>query len=451
MTVSQVNAEHITVECKCGKRLKAPASAVGKKAKCPKCGNVMRIEAPPPPPPPEEPGEGEFGLDALYEVAAKEERVAASQEGQATAAMRCPSCGSGVEAGAVICVSCGYDFRTNRKVAPKAETVVESKKFGWFGGGAKKDKPVDKMAPQGSFFVGVAACAAFALVGAMIWVTIAYFTDRQFGIVAMGVGALAGLGMQIGQKGFSKLGGAVAAGMTLLAIIAANVAYFVLVVAVAVASVDVDEDFEAEAAKYDSRVVENLTRENLKAAGVNTGSDENDEDEDDLTDAAWEAYEQKYNAARREAVEKLKKMPKAEYDKLVKKLDEDEVRDQLVGRLTSVVLKERSVPDWASDYDLHYKSAQEEAEKRVAAMTPADQKKELQRLSDQADKELREEIAKARAERAAKGESDEDAPGAAQAGFFLVLLLLIFGWKSILFVILGMFFAYRTAAGSVHG
>jgi NAD-dependent DNA ligase len=31
----------ISVQCKCGKRLKAPQAAVGRKAKCPNCGNVV--------------------------------------------------------------------------------------------------------------------------------------------------------------------------------------------------------------------------------------------------------------------------------------------------------------------------------------------------------------------------------------------------------------------------
>jgi len=35
----------ITVQCACGKRLKAPATAVGKKARCPGCGEILELTA----------------------------------------------------------------------------------------------------------------------------------------------------------------------------------------------------------------------------------------------------------------------------------------------------------------------------------------------------------------------------------------------------------------------
>ena len=38
-------AEKITVPCPCGAKLKAPATAVGRKAKCPKCGEVLTVQA----------------------------------------------------------------------------------------------------------------------------------------------------------------------------------------------------------------------------------------------------------------------------------------------------------------------------------------------------------------------------------------------------------------------
>ena len=36
--------ETISVECPCGKRLKAPATAVGRKAKCPSCGQEFQVD-----------------------------------------------------------------------------------------------------------------------------------------------------------------------------------------------------------------------------------------------------------------------------------------------------------------------------------------------------------------------------------------------------------------------
>lgn len=44
--MSDSSSEKILVTCACGARMKAPASAVGKKAKCTKCGQPVRIEGP---------------------------------------------------------------------------------------------------------------------------------------------------------------------------------------------------------------------------------------------------------------------------------------------------------------------------------------------------------------------------------------------------------------------
>ena len=44
--MSDIGTDTISVKCVCGKKLKAPASAAGRKARCPKCGNVMTLEAP---------------------------------------------------------------------------------------------------------------------------------------------------------------------------------------------------------------------------------------------------------------------------------------------------------------------------------------------------------------------------------------------------------------------
>ena len=63
--------DKISVQCACGKKLKAPASAVGRKAKCPACGNVLTIEPPPPPPPAED-----DPLGALYDLADAEKDAA---------------------------------------------------------------------------------------------------------------------------------------------------------------------------------------------------------------------------------------------------------------------------------------------------------------------------------------------------------------------------------------
>src|SRR5688572_29749903 len=147
----------ISVMCSCGKKLKAPASAVGRKAKCPKCGNVLTV-APPPPPP-----DDDNSLDALYDLAQESEQHAAQQQ----LAPRCPGCMREMANGAVVCTNCGYDTRKGKAVAAP---VVEGTRFNPAAAAAleksnKRGKPVeDKMAPQGPFWKGLLFSAGGAVI-----------------------------------------------------------------------------------------------------------------------------------------------------------------------------------------------------------------------------------------------------------------------------------------------
>jgi hypothetical protein len=130
---------------------------------------------------------------------------------------------SGLDDGAVLCTNCGYDTRSGKPIAsaPDAKpanlavAVANSK---------KPKKQIDLMAPQGSFVAGLAMSAAFALAASVLWFLVAWATGFAFGYIAILIGGAAGAGMKIGQKGFSATGGAVAAGMTLLAILVAKLA-----------------------------------------------------------------------------------------------------------------------------------------------------------------------------------------------------------------------------------
>ncbi|MEM8874299.1 MAG: hypothetical protein AAGD32_08560 [Planctomycetota bacterium] len=96
----------------CGKRWPWAAERAGKKAKC-TCSHVMRIPAEP------EAFADEDG-DDLYGFAEDEFQPEATP----AAASVCPSCGAGLAAGAVLCVTCGYDLRVGRKVGPTADAPM---------------------------------------------------------------------------------------------------------------------------------------------------------------------------------------------------------------------------------------------------------------------------------------------------------------------------------------
>ncbi len=408
--MTQLNTDHITVHCACGKRLKAPSSAVGKRAKCPKCGAVVKIEAPPPPPPPTD--EGELGLDALYDLAEKEAQVAAQQEA-ASPTMRCPSCGSGCEPGAVLCVNCGYDFRTKGKIAIKADAPEAPAKPGWFSRGAKKDKPVDKMAPQGSFFVGLGLSIAAALVASVVWFVVVYFTHFELVYLALLVGA--------------------AAGVTLGAILLAKFAIIVAIIWPTISS-EADES-DGPPDNTNPALVSALAEQDLRQRKI---------DPDEATD-------EQMSQARKAARERAKTMSPADQQKALRQQEEQEITDQLEAYVVLDVLKERNIdPDDADE--AQEAMAEKEAAKRVAAIPAAKRADELKRREAQAEAEMKKALEEAQDKRDASGEDADDDEGGgtvARAGFLLFMLLLIFGWKSALFMILGMGLAYTTAAGTV--
>jgi hypothetical protein len=231
----------LIVLCPCGKKLKAPATAAGKKARCPACGNTLVLSAgaakrtttaatiaKPPVTPPKAPipPDDDDGLGALYDLVEQGNAAPAAEMAVAT---RCPQCKSEMEDDAVLCTNCGYDIRTGKAVATAtvAAAVAKPATLSYrsapvAGRGGKK--PVDLMAPQGSFLAGLALSAAFALAGSVLWIVIAWTTGYVIGYIAIAIGAAAGIGMRIGQKGFSTAGGAAAAGLTVCAILFAKLA-----------------------------------------------------------------------------------------------------------------------------------------------------------------------------------------------------------------------------------
>jgi phage FluMu protein Com len=87
----------------CGKVLAADDQHAGKQGKCPQCAGVFTIPTAP---------------------AGEETNAEADQVDQGTVESgpkACPSCGAAADAEAVICVSCGYNFKTGKQLS----TVIE--------------------------------------------------------------------------------------------------------------------------------------------------------------------------------------------------------------------------------------------------------------------------------------------------------------------------------------
>ncbi len=108
----------VLVECgACHKRFKAGDGLAGEKVKCPQCGSPIQIPGPERPKPA---GPSLAGLLEEGQVPAAA-RPRPSARAAAPGARTCPSCGVGLTAEAVLCVGCGFDLRSGRRLkAPAA-------------------------------------------------------------------------------------------------------------------------------------------------------------------------------------------------------------------------------------------------------------------------------------------------------------------------------------------
>lgn len=134
---------------------------------------------------------------------------------------RCQSCQAPLVPGAVICVSCGANTKTGKKL--KGASASSSS-------GAAAAMATQAAAALGNYAKGVIFGAIGAAIGAAIWSAIAVKTGYQIGYVAWALGGLAGFGMQFGYGDANPKAGFTAVGLALLGITAAKIAfvYFVL-------------------------------------------------------------------------------------------------------------------------------------------------------------------------------------------------------------------------------
>jgi hypothetical protein len=127
----------------------------------------------------------------------------------------CPECGRAIPANAVICIGCGYNLTSGKRIPVK---VIKAPK------GKKSD---DGGVASGA--VGLGSSAVFCVVGgliggsigAAIWAAIAYFTQYEIGYVAWAVGGLAGAGCSVGARGYAGVtSGGFAAVIAVVAVLA---------------------------------------------------------------------------------------------------------------------------------------------------------------------------------------------------------------------------------------
>ncbi|MHB8902463.1 MAG: hypothetical protein ACYC6Y_27190 [Thermoguttaceae bacterium] len=193
----------------------------------------------------------------------------------------CPGCGAAVQAGAVLCVNCGYDFRAQGK---RKQQIGDDS-----GGGGKKKKRRSQLlgdhTPQimqllrGCVFSFVGACA-----GALIWYLVARFTMTEWALISWGLGGLAGMGMALGYGHEEMLGGICAAVIAALGIVVAKLAIFFWILGplfIAIAGGDMDEFVDEESA--DPQVI---AGEEFPGDAAGEASDGSEEAEGEMDEAA---------------------------------------------------------------------------------------------------------------------------------------------------------------------
>jgi hypothetical protein len=98
----------IVVECgSCHQRFRAKDTLAGKAVKCPRCGGAIQVPMSASETPEEDAGD-------VYGVAAEAPQVPGPAAGGTV--RHCPSCHQAMPPDAVICVGCGLDLRTGRKL-----------------------------------------------------------------------------------------------------------------------------------------------------------------------------------------------------------------------------------------------------------------------------------------------------------------------------------------------
>ena len=117
----------VDVDCVCGRRYTVPDDKAGKKLQCRRCGSVNRIPRPTQAAdavviPFRDPGEEDGDADDLLSLAPPEPPPLEIRD----PLRRCPSCGFQDEASVLVCVRCGYDFRTGRRLEDAHERSERS-------------------------------------------------------------------------------------------------------------------------------------------------------------------------------------------------------------------------------------------------------------------------------------------------------------------------------------
>ncbi len=315
---SAATQDTMKVSCPCGKHIRVPANATGRKARCPACGGIFVIgqtpaspavvaqpkpavkPAPKPastPPPPQleeyrEEDDGTYGwADGGGSLLAEAEQQPAAAAG-ATYKL-CPNCGQTMTAEARLCVACGFDTKTGRRMQ---DTAVSGGNVSAAVGSAARS--------AGAVLLGIFLSFVGAMVGAGLWCILAVTISPNLRIVALLVGTLAGAGMYYGLRSQSIIASLVASAMAAVGIVVAKIViFFVLVVsAFSQSSQSSENPFEAPPEKKDRLV---LAYHHARVQASRQGLSYDDEKRDALLEQQKHKYQSMSDSQVNKAVEDM--------------------------------------------------------------------------------------------------------------------------------------------------
>ena len=291
----------------CNRPYRVSDSLAGKTAKCGQCATKMKVPRPraprakapqlkSPQPKPAEPklaepapvtSNDEFGSWMEDELASVPPAASASASNEVT----CPSCGASQPSGATMCGSCGATVPTGSS-ATASTAGLQPAPYNVKPQQPQTKRTVSfdfKLGSMGTLIRGTVLSMVFAMCGVGIWAIVAVFTMREFGIIAWGLGGLAGVGMALGHDDDDgTTAGIIAAFVSLFGIVAAKLMIVALVVVVAVAAIAGNEGGVLDGMEFQREIlIGMLAEEDLTERGIAPGT---------ASDAQFEAAAEKARA-----------------------------------------------------------------------------------------------------------------------------------------------------------
>ncbi len=268
-------AEHVAFACNdCGKQMKAPANAAGKRVRCRHCQAPTTIP---------DPDAGNAAPeDDVYTFAESPDLLAGLAGGEAVdEGEPCPACKKPTRPGSAICLSCGHQLIAAGRVHADADTAgapttrqARPAAAGGLGLGMNfRDKSA--ASAGGRLILGTLVACVGAAVGAALWVGAGYiFMGFELVELAPVVGFLVGGGMALGSRGTYFTGGLLSGAVCIAGIIAAKLALAGVLVAdeqAFEAAISLDRGRDARGMYIDRRMEVETVQ--IEKRGINAWSD----------------------------------------------------------------------------------------------------------------------------------------------------------------------------------